>query len=87
VLPFYQCKQGDQIGRILTSWAIVFFGQFYENYTRSAYFELLINTKNVLHYFLQKNVLGYIWGKFFENSSGHTECKQQTSVIIGSFKH
>jgi hypothetical protein len=24
--------QGDQIGRIFAEWAIVFFGQFFENY-------------------------------------------------------
>jgi hypothetical protein len=28
-------RQGDQIGRILAYWAIVFFGLFFENYKRS----------------------------------------------------
>jgi hypothetical protein len=26
-------KQGDQIGRIIAHWAIVYFGQVFENYT------------------------------------------------------
>jgi hypothetical protein len=32
------CSQGDQIGRIFAQWAIVHFGQFFENYTSSPHF-------------------------------------------------
>jgi hypothetical protein len=31
-------RQGDQIGRIFAQWAIVYYGQFFENYRSSRHF-------------------------------------------------
>jgi hypothetical protein len=60
-------NQGDQIWRIFAYWAILFFGQFYENYTRSS---------NLFHgrsytLILTKSGLRHTFGDFFTNSSGH----------------
>jgi hypothetical protein len=35
---FFSYEQGDQIGRIFAHWAIVYFGQCFENYSSSANF-------------------------------------------------
>jgi hypothetical protein len=37
-LEYYPWLQGDQIGRIFTQWAIVYFGQWFENYRSSPNF-------------------------------------------------
>jgi hypothetical protein len=59
--PTQTCHQGDQIGRIFASWAVVNFTRFLENYKINGHFfprhMLCIN-------FLTKYVLGYILGYF-----------------------
>jgi hypothetical protein len=60
-------SQGDQIGQIFAQWGIVYFGQWFENYRRSAHFwaTFFHGTSCVL--ILTKNGLG----DFFTKSSGH----------------
>jgi hypothetical protein len=73
--------QGDQIGRIFAYWVIVYFRQFYENYRNgSNLLDTFVHGKSYIHkcilkytYLLTKNVLGYILGDFFTNSSGHPD--------------
>jgi hypothetical protein len=64
--------QGDQIGQIFAYWAIVYFGQFFENDIISPNFwATLFNGKSYVVIFT-KNSLGYIFGRFFTSSSGHS---------------
>jgi hypothetical protein len=66
-------NQGDQIGRFFDQRVIVFFGQLSKNYTSGPHFRgrlrLCIN--------FDENVLGYILGDFFTNSSGHSDGDHQ----------
>jgi hypothetical protein len=61
-------KQGDQIERIFANWAIVYFGQCFENYQRStnswATFST-VPTKYVL--FLQITGWATFWATFSES--------------------
>jgi hypothetical protein len=62
--------QSDQIGRILACWAIVYFGQLFENFISSPNFWDIFSTEsNVL--ILRKSWLGYNLCDIFTNSSGH----------------
>jgi hypothetical protein len=58
-------RQGDQIRRIFAFWAIVYFGLFFSGVAQI--FSYLFSRYTVI-----KNVLGYILGNFFTNSSGHS---------------
>jgi hypothetical protein len=69
-------RQGDQIGRIFDSWAIVFFGQFFLNIKVDKSFGLLFSTVNGKLFILTKNVLGHNLGDFLTNSSSPTDYKQ-----------
>jgi hypothetical protein len=64
-------EQGDQIGRIFAQWAIVYFGQFFENHKSSPNF--CATFPKIIDYMLTltKLVLGDLLGYFFTNSSGH----------------
>jgi hypothetical protein len=53
--------QGDQIGRIVANWAIVYFVQFFI-YTSIQIFELLLSK---IFLVLTSYGLGYILGDFF----------------------
>jgi hypothetical protein len=64
-------NQGDQIGRIFAHCAIVDFLQFLGNEKVAHIFMLPFPTDEVRNLILTKNVLGYILGDFFKNSSGH----------------
>jgi hypothetical protein len=66
-------QQGDQIGRFFAYWASVFYGSFFDNCRSSPIFWPLFTTEKVIN--LTNNVLGYILGHFFTNSSGHTSRK------------
>jgi hypothetical protein len=58
--------QGGRIGLIFAYWAIVFFGQFFENYTRSTNFGASFFTDYATYVLiLTKNSFGYIKGNFF----------------------
>jgi hypothetical protein len=65
--------QGDQIGRIFTYWAFIFFGQFVYNYRSSLNMYLFFFHVKSCALGLKKNWLGYILGDFFANSSGHPD--------------
>jgi hypothetical protein len=41
-------KQGDQIGRILANWAIIYFGQVFENYRISTKFLATFSTVKII---------------------------------------
>jgi hypothetical protein len=60
------CDQGDQIGRIFAQSAIVYFGQFFKNYTSSpnVWGTLFQRIDYVL--ILTINGLGYILGDFLQ---------------------
>jgi hypothetical protein len=61
--------QGDQIGRILANWAIVYFGQFLNILEVAQLFCYFFHGK--IRYVLKINWLGFILGHFLTNSSGH----------------
>jgi hypothetical protein len=64
-------KQGDQIWQIFAYWAIVFFGQFIENYTSGANSWAAFYHSPSYVLILTKNWMGDILGGLFTNSSGH----------------
>jgi hypothetical protein len=71
-LPWKRTRdQGDQIGRIFAYWAIVYFGQFIENYGSSPDFCAPFSHGNCAKLNLEKLVLATFWAIFFTNSSGH----------------
>jgi hypothetical protein len=67
--------QGGQIGRIFAHWAIVYCGQFLENYRSSPNFwtTIFLGKKYVLS--LTIKLVGIYFGRFFlkKNSSGHPD--------------
>jgi hypothetical protein len=58
-------NQGDQIFRILFT-----LGSYFETYRYSPQFGYTFSTVKVMHSFRQQNVLVYILGEFFSNTSG-----------------
>jgi hypothetical protein len=64
-------NQGDQIGRIFAYWAIVFFGQFIENYRISANSWATFFHSISYALIFTKKWFGHILGNFFTHSSGH----------------
>jgi hypothetical protein len=60
---------GDQIGRIFTYWAIVYFGQFFRDEAEMFWLLFFHGKSCVLK--LTPNGLGSILGDFFTNSFGH----------------
>jgi hypothetical protein len=60
--------RGDQIGRIFANWAILYFGQFFENHTSSPYFGILCSTVSSGYASI---LTKYVLGNFSTNSSGH----------------
>jgi hypothetical protein len=57
------------MGRIFDHWAVVYFGQFFENYKSSPNcWSPFFHSKCDNMYI---NGLGYILGDFFKNTSGH----------------
>jgi hypothetical protein len=81
--PLLVYGQGDQIGRIFAYWAIVYFGQFSENYRSSPQLRGYFFHDQCYALILTKKILGYILGDFITNSSGHSVCgdKSFTNVI------
>jgi hypothetical protein len=73
-------NQGDQIGRIFAYWAIVYFGQFYENYKRIPNFLGNFFPPQKLCINFDKKVLGHSLGDSFKNSSGHPAYIQIHSI-------
>jgi hypothetical protein len=65
-------NQGDQIGRLFALWAIFGFVRFLGNckIIPHLWAPLVYSYDEAL--MSAKNVLGYILGDFFTNSSGHT---------------
>jgi hypothetical protein len=65
---FLVVPQGDQIGRIFAYWAIVFFGQFFENYRRgtNSWATFFHGKSNAL--ILTKIELGLHFGRFFSQA-------------------
>jgi hypothetical protein len=65
-------EQGDQIGRILAHWVIVYFWQFFEKYRSSPNIlpPFFCSLSDLIHF--EKNVPGlhmYNLGDFFANTS------------------
>jgi hypothetical protein len=61
---------GDQMSRIFSYWAIIYFGQFFLNNIYSTIFWTAFSMVKWSIRF-DKNGLGYILGDFSTNSSGH----------------
>jgi hypothetical protein len=81
-------EQGDQIGRILAYWAIVFLESFLKITKVGQSFGLLFSSDtNVLNNFLIKNGLGKISGDFFTNKSGHPGAEITQPVLFHSEKY
>jgi hypothetical protein len=83
--PLKAGSQGDQIGQNFAYWAIIFFGQFFENFKSSPkihYFSYYVGKKYVST--LPKSELGYILGDFFMNTSGHPA---ETVFLLSFRKH
>jgi hypothetical protein len=84
-----------QLGEFSPIWAIVFFGQFFENYRRRInvfgypsynvhmYIEHMYN---VYVFILKKTGLGNKFGAFFTNSSGHPGHRTENSVKSSPFQ-
>jgi hypothetical protein len=66
------CTRCDQIGRLFTHGAVIFFGHLFENV-----FFTMYGKRNV--FILSKNGLGYFLGDFFTDSTCHPG-------VHGSFK-
>jgi hypothetical protein len=64
-------QQSDKIGRIFAYWAIVFFGQFSENYISSPHFLDTFLRGYCYASILTKMHWATFWASFFTNSSGH----------------
>jgi hypothetical protein len=60
-------EQGDHIGRILAQWVIVYNRPVFKNCRSCPIFWLLFATALIL----TKNGMGYNFGQFLINSSGH----------------
>jgi hypothetical protein len=65
----FPCNQGDQIGRIFARWAIVYFGQFFENCRSSPNFRAAIFSGKNYALILTYNGLVYILGDFFSSKT------------------
>jgi hypothetical protein len=57
-------NQGDQIGRIFAHWALVVFGQLFENYRSSPYFWAIFPRKKLCIDFNKKWVWATFWAIF-----------------------
>jgi hypothetical protein len=93
--------QGDQIGRILAQWPLFTLGRFPKITKVAEFFGATLFDCTYIHkmYVLGylKDVLGYILGDFFANSSGHpapvphipsrTDSKQRSYVRGGRAQH
>jgi hypothetical protein len=67
-------QQGEQIGRIVSFRAIIYYGQLFTNYTRSPIFGATFFHSNGLSFnFDKKTGFGYILGDFLANASGHPD--------------
>jgi hypothetical protein len=64
-----------QIGRIFAYWAIFSFGQHFRKFRSSPKFWGYFAPRLKLYINLDKNVLGYIVGDLFPNSSDHPAAK------------
>jgi hypothetical protein len=58
------CQQGDQIGRIIAHWAVVFFGQFLSSCRNSANYGTTFSMVQVMCHFWEK-MIGLYFGRLF----------------------
>jgi hypothetical protein len=70
-VPILAHVQGDQIGQIFAHWANVYFGEFFIYFRSSPCFGTTFFPGSVSAVIFPNNVLGYILGDFFPNTSGH----------------
>jgi hypothetical protein len=74
-------KQGDQIGRIFTFWPIVYIGQVFLLQEQPQFWASFPH--KICHaLILAKNLLRYILGDFFTNSSGHPALKLRNCNFV-----
>jgi hypothetical protein len=73
---FASLQQGDQIGRFVSSWAIVYIRQFLENNKMAQIFSYIFTWQKLCINF-DETVLGYTLGDCFTNSSGHPASQPQ----------
>jgi hypothetical protein len=71
----HNARQGDQIGRIFAQCAIIYFAQIDKNYRSSPKFCATFFPSVEYVLILTKYALGYIFGDFFTNSSGHHDAR------------
>jgi hypothetical protein len=72
LFPGFSISQGDQFGRIFCLLGNCFYFGHFLKITKIAYIcGLLFYTEKCYALILTKNGLGFIWGNFFTNLSGH----------------
>jgi hypothetical protein len=65
--------QCDQIGRFFASWAVIYFGQYFEMLFQGC----LFHGKSYVLIWAQKTGWATLWAIFFTNSSGHPGCYER----------
>jgi hypothetical protein len=75
-------NQGDQIGRILAHWMIVYFGNSFENYRSRSIFWQLFSEGGNYALILTKDGLGYILGYFSQTHLVTLFCTMLQGIAV-----
>jgi hypothetical protein len=79
--------QGDQIGRIFAQWAIVYFGQWFENYIQSANFWATFFRDISYVLIFTKNGLATFWASFSQTHLVTLLLTQKKAKLCKKFDH